>query len=75
MLSHIYTHLKNVALKGFKLNIRNNSVACHIADLVPGETLMCETIISGAVIGYLSTGADLSRPANMLNSCFDIMGD
>ena len=61
MLSHIYTHLKNVALKGFKLNIRNNSVACHIADLVPGETLMCKTIKSGTVLRYLPNYLDQLR--------------
>ena len=41
---------KNVALKGFTLNIRNIIMACYTANLAAGETLMCKTIISGAVI-------------------------
>ena len=35
---------KNVALKGFTLNIRNIIMACYTAHLATGHTLMCKTI-------------------------------
>ena len=66
---------KNVALKGFSLNIRNIIMACYTAHLAGGYTLLCKTIVSGTIKRYLSAAAELSRPANLLNPCLDIMGE
>ena len=65
---------KNVALKGFTLNIRNIIMACYTVHLATGHTLMCKTIASGTIKRYLNAAAELSRPANMMNPCLDIMG-
>ena len=43
--------------------------------LVGGHTLLCKTIVSGTIKRYLSAAAELSRPANLLNPCLDIMGN
>ena len=66
---------KNVALKGFTLNIRNIIMACYTVHLATGHTLMCKPIASGTIKRYLNAAADLSRPANMMNPCLDIMGN
>ena len=65
---------KNVALKGFTLNVRNIIMACYTVSLATGNTLMCKTIASGTLKRYLGAAAELSRPANMMNPCLDIMG-
>ena len=48
-------------------------MACYTVHLVGGHTLLCKTIASGTIKRYLSAAAELSRPANMLNPCLDIM--
>ena len=65
---------KNIALKSFTLNIRNIIMACYTVHLATGHTLMCKTIASGTIKRYLNAAADVSRPANMMNPCLDIMG-
>ena len=40
---------KNVALKGFSLNIRNIIMACYTVHLVGGNTLLCKSIASGTI--------------------------
>ena len=66
---------KNVALKGFTLDIRNIIMACYTANLAAGETLLCKTIKSDTVLRYLSAAAELSVPAKMMNPCLNIMGN
>ena len=64
---------KNVALRGFSLNIRQNIRACYTVHLAGGQTLLCKTIASVTIKRYLSAAAELSGPANILNLCLDIM--
>ena len=66
---------KNVALKGFTLDVRNIIMACYTANLAAGETLLCKTIKSDTVLRYLSAAAELSVPAKMMNPCLNIMGN
>ena len=49
-------------------------MACYTVHLVTGHTLMCMTIASGTIKRYLNAAAALSRPANMMKPCLDIMG-
>ena len=50
-------------------------MACYTVHLACGHTLLCKTIASGTIKRYLNAAAELSRPANMLNPCLDIMGN
>ena len=50
-------------------------MACYTVHLVGGHILLCKTITSGTIKRYLSAAAELSRLANMLNLCLDIMGN
>ena len=64
----------NVALKGYTLTTRNIIMACYVAHLSLGETLLCKTIKSSTISRYLSAAVELSTKANMMNPCLDIMG-
>ena len=63
-----------VALKGIKLDIRNNIVACYNAELAAGDMIICKTCNSRTGPN-LSAIAELSRLAKMLSPYLDIMGD
>ena len=64
----------NVALTGFTTLTRNAIMACYVANLAAGNTLLCKSIKSGTISKYLSAAADLSKPAQMMNPTIDIMG-
>ena len=64
----------NVALKGYTLTTRNIIMACYVAHLSLGETLLCKTIKSSTISRYLSAAVELSTQANMMDQCLDIMG-
>ena len=49
-------------------------MAWYTVHLATGHTLMCKTIASGTIKIYLNVAAELSRPANMMNLCLDIIG-
>ena len=49
-------------------------MAYYTVHLATGHTLMCKTIASGTIKRYLNAAADVSRPANMMNPCLDILG-
>ena len=49
-------------------------MACYTVHLPIWHTHMCKTIASGTIKRYLNAAAGLSRPANMMNPCLDIMG-
>ena len=46
----------------------------YTAHLATGNTLMCKTVLSGTIRRYLNAAAELSRPANIINPCLDIIG-
>ena len=63
----------NVVLIGFLVRFRNAIMACYVVHLAAGNTLLCKCIKSGTISKYLSVAADLSHPAQMMNSVIDIM--
>ena len=64
----------NVALKGFTTLTRNAIMACYVAHLAAGNTLLCKSIKSCTISKYLDAASDLSKPAQMINPTIDIMG-
>ena len=49
-------------------------MACYTADLIAGENILCTTLKSGTVLRYLSTAAELSILANIMNPYIDVTG-
>ena len=64
-----------VALKGFTTLTRNTIMVCYVAHLAAGNTLLCKSIKSGTIFKYLSSAAELSKPAQIMKPTIDIMGN
>ena len=64
----------NVALTGFTILTHNASMACYVAHLAAGNTLLCKSIKSGTISKCFSVEEDLSKLAQIMKPTIDIMG-
>ena len=62
----------NVSLKGFTQVVRNVIMACYVAHLASGQTLLCRSIKMCTIRKYLKATSDLSIPFQMMNPTVDI---
>ena len=62
----------NVSLKGFTQVVRNVIMACYVAHLASGQTLLCRSIKTCTIRKYLKAASDLSIPFQMMNPTVDI---
>ena len=61
----------NVMLTGFTQVVRNVIMACYVAHLASGQTLLCRSINTCTIRKSLKASSDLSIPFQMTNPIVD----